>query len=799
MQDRNNPDSYFEFDDHNKEVIIKRYDTPTPWMNYLSNGTFHTMMSQAGGAVAFYKSPQIWRINRYRFYHLPQDRSGMYLYIRDKKNGTYWCPTSEPAPTKPQEWTSAHGMGYTRFSARHDNLDAQLKYFVAPNENVLVWNLKLTNDSTEVKNLDLFAFVEFGMMEFLREVSWVCYMKHQMTVYYQNDINSLVFKYGVEHQPKPDETPLVYLASDYPLKGYDADRDEFIGTYRSESNPIVVEQSDCTNSTLYGGDPCGALQMEVTLNPGEEKTINVFLGCELTEETIGRTLNKLRDQAYVRAAYDSLIANWQSYFSGFNCQLPHHNAQRMINIWNPYQAQRNLLFSRNISFYATGTFRGVGFRDTSQDTLSQTPLAVDSAKDKIRMLLKEQYQDGHANHYFFPYEGWDPVTTIHSDDHLWPALSVWNVVAEEGNTAFLKENIPFYDKGEATVYEHLKRAIEFTMNNLGERGLPLMLRSDWNDQMFKVCREGKGESFWTSMQLGVILPKMAELARLLDYGKDALWYEEIYQTQKNIVNTIGWDGRWYRRAIMDSGLYLGTSENPEAKIWLNAQSWAIYSGFATSDRAVQCMDTVKQHLDSDLGIKLIDPPITTFPDPKDPLTHYNKGTGENAAVFCHANTWAIIAECMLGRGDIAWKYFEQLIPEVAMRKAGPWRYKAEPYVYVSNLFGPDSDKFGLANVSWLTGTASWMYIAATQYILGIRPELEGLRIDPCLPSDWEDIVVERVFRKSRIIINIKKEKGICRGVITLKVNGRHHDSNIISQDVVTENDLLYVDVEISRS
>ena len=798
MHDRNNPNSYFEFDDHHKEIIIKRYDTPTPWMNYLSNGTFHTMMSQAGGAVAFYKSPQIWRINRYRFYHLPHDRSGMYLYLRDKKNKEYWCPTSEPAPTKPEKWSAAHGMGYTRFMAEHKNISTRLKYFVAPEDNVLLWNLKLTNHSKEEKNYDVFAYVEFGMMEFLREVSWVCYMKHQMSVYYQNDFNSLVFKYGVENQPKPDETPLVYLACDHPLKGYDGDRDEFIGTYRSESNPIVVEQAECTNSTLYGGDPCGALQMEVTLKPGEEKTINVFLGCELDEETIGKTLKKLRNHTYVQDAYNSLVNQWKAYFTGFNCQLPHHNAQRMINIWNPYQAQRNLLFSRNISFYATGTFRGVGFRDTSQDTLSQIPLAMDSAKDKIRMLLKEQYQDGHANHYFFPYEGWEPVTNIHSDDHLWPALSVWNIVVEEGNTHFLQETIPFYDGSEATVYQHLKRAVEFTMNNIGERGLPLMLRSDWNDQMFKVCREGKGESFWTSMQLGVILPKMAQLARLLGDEKDALWYEEIYQQQKSIVNNIGWDGHWYRRAIMDSGLYLGTKENPEARIWLNAQSWSVYSGFASAERAVQCMNTVKQHLDSDLGIKLIDPPITTFPDPKDPLTHYNKGTGENAAVFCHANTWAIIAECMLGRGDIAWKYFEQLIPEIALRKAGPWRYKAEPYVYVSNLFGPDSDKFGLANVSWLTGTASWMYIAATQYILGIRPELDGLRIDPCLPSAWEDIRVERTFRKCRFIISIKKEKGICKGAIKMQINGLEHNSNIIPQNMISGNDKIYVDVEITK-
>ncbi len=796
MQERNNPDSYFEFDDENREVIIKRYDTPTPWMNYLSNGTFHTMMSQAGGAVAFYKSPQIWRINRYRFYHLPHDRSGMYLYLRDKKNKKYWCPTSEPAPAKPEKWNAAHGMGYTRFMAQHKGLDARLKYFVAPEDNVLLWNLKLTNLSEEEKNYDIFAFVEFGMMEFLREVSWVCYMKHQMTVYYQNDFNSLVFKYGVENQPKPEETPLVYMASDHPLKGYDGDRDEFIGTYRSEADPLVVEQSNCTNSTLFGGDPCGALQMEVNLKPGEEKTINVYLGCEMNETLIGQTLSKLRQETYIETAFDSLRKIWKTHFDGFHCQVPHQNAQRMINIWNPYQAQRNFLFSRNISFYATGTFRGVGFRDTSQDILSQIPLNIESAKDKLRMLLKEQYQDGHSNHYFFPYEGWDPVTTIHSDDHLWPVLSVWNIVAEEGSSHFLHEKIPFFDGGEDTVYQHLKKAVTFTMNNIGLRGLPLMLRSDWNDQMFKVCREGKGESFWTSMQLGVMLPKMAELARILKKESDAIWYEEIYNLQKDIVNSIGWDGSWYRRAIMDNGLFLGTKENPEAKIWLNAQAWAVYSGYATQERAIQCMDTVKQTLDSELGIKLIDPPITNFPDPKDPLTHYNKGTGENAAVFCHANTWAIIAECILGRGDNAWKYFQQLIPEVAMRKAGPWRYKAEPYVYVSNLFGPDSDKFGLANVSWLTGTASWMYIAATQYILGVRPEWEGLRIDPCLPSDWEEVALERFFRKCKVKININKTKGICKGKISLKINGQENQNSLIPQKLIESNKELQVDVQI---
>ncbi|MFW6370911.1 MAG: GH36-type glycosyl hydrolase domain-containing protein, partial [Bacteroidota bacterium] len=316
----------------------------------------------------------------------------------------------------------------------------------------------------------------------------------------------------------------------------------------------------------------------------------------------------------------------------------------------------------------------------------------------------------------------------------------------------------------------------------GERGLPLMLKSDWNDQMFRVCREGKGESFWTSMLLGVVLPKLAELANLIDKSDEASEFDEIREEQRALVNDIGWDGEWYRRAIMDNGLYLGTKDNPEAKIWLNAQSWAVLSCFASKERGLQSMDIVKENLDSELGIKLLHPSITTFPDPNDPLTNYNKGTGENASVFCHANTWAIMAECMLGRGDRAWKYYRQLIPSNAMEKAGAWRYKAEPYVYASNLFGPESDKFGLANVSWLSGTAAWMYVVATQYILGIKPRWEGLKIDPCLPSDWEELSVQRVFRNKKYSFSFFKSKGTCTGVEKLVLNGEVLPGNLIPSD-----------------
>lgn len=769
---------FFAFRDEAKEVEFYRHDMPTPWMNYLSNGTFHTMLSHVGGGVAFYKSPQIWRITRYRFFHLPTDRSGPYLYIQNADTGSYWNPTYEPAFTKPEQWKSAHGMGYTRFEAAREDVAAKTVYFVGPYENSLIWNLTLTNTGSETKRLNVYAYAEFGMMEFMRELQWQCYNKHQVSVQY-HETGALIYKYGVENQPKPEETPLVYFAADTPLYSYDGDREEFIGSYRSESNPAAVEHGGCTGSTLMGGDPCGALQFKIELQPGETRTINVFLGTAMDEEEIVQAVRRSREPDFVSRSFAALGADWQRYLDAWNCKLPDREAERMINIWNPYQSHRNFLFSRNISFYATGTFRGVGYRDTSQDILAVIPFDTEAARDKIKLLLGQQYGDGHVNHYFFPAEGWDPVTSIHSDDHLWTALAVWDWIAETGDASLLQETVPFYDGGEGTVYEHLKRAIDFTASKLGPNGFPLMLRSDWNDQLFRVCRQGKGESIWTAMQLGTVLRRMRDLADLAGHPEHIVGYDRMYEEQKQLVNTLGWDGRWFRRAVMDDGRFLGTDEHDEAKIWLNAQTWATLSGMADEDKGRVAMDSVHDILDTELGIKKLHPSITTFPDPADPLTNYNKGTGENGAVFCHANTWAIIAECMLGRGDRAYKYYRQLIPNVAMERAGLWRYKAEPYVYASNLFGPESDKFGLANVSWLSGTAAWMYVAATQYIMGVKPVLEGLSIDPCIPQEWDSFSVKRRFRGSDYEISVKNESGVSKGVREIRVDGQPIEGRVV--------------------
>lgn len=728
----------YQFNNDKKEITIKKSNPPTPWMNYLSNGTFHTMMSQAGGGVAFYKSPQIWRINHYRFFHLPTDRSGFYTYIQD--GDTVWCPTAEPVKERPESWQATHGMGYTRFEAAKGGLSVTANYFVGPYENCLIWNLTLTSDSD--RQITIFPYVELGMMEFMRELQWQCYNKHQLECYHLDDV--LVYEYGVETQPKPDETPLIYFAANVPVAGFDCDRDEFIGAYRSEENPQRIESGHCSNSTMCGGDPCFALELPVTLKAGESKTVNIFLGAAMTEADIKQSVAHCREDDFVAKSYAALGQHWAEHLSKFSVELPDKDAETMINIWNPYQAERNFRFSRNISYYATGTFRGTGIRDTAQDILAMVPFDVCRAKDKLNLLLGQQYQDGHTNHYCFPNEGWEPLARIHSDNHLWLIMTAYHIVMEEGTTAYLDEVIPFYDGGEATVWEHLKKSVDYTKEHMGSHGFPLMLASDWNDMLFKVCREGKGESIWTGMQFGTVLRQIAELARLR--GEDDGLYRQLYDEQKKLVNEVAWDGKWFRRCITDDGTFIGSEKEPQAKIWLNSQSWAVLSGLGDSDKQVQAMDSVYEYLNTEIGIKKIHPSMKHYPTKEDPLTYDKPGCSENGSIFCHANTWAIIAECMLGHADRAYGYYHQLLPMVAQKKVGEWRYKAEPYVYSSNIFGPESDKFGLANVSWLSGTAAWMYIAATQYMLGIRPRWDGLEIAPCLPNELLPAKVTRKFR-----------------------------------------------------
>lgn len=770
-----NWNDHYRFDDAAREVRFLRSDPPTPWMNYLSNREFHAMLSQAGGGMVWHRSPQIWRITRYRFYNLPMDRPGPYLYLRDE-DGAYWSVSNEPCRERPATWSSAHGMGYTRFVCRHRELEATATYFVPPDLNVLIWRLAVRNDGTRPRRVDVFAYIEFSLMNFLEEIMWGCYEKHMISVKHHPEFDGLVYHYGEWQRRKPEETPEVYFSADRPLKAWDGNRDVFVGPYRSESDPRGLELG-CCNSQLIGGDACGALQVDLEIGPGESREIAFFLGAAASVADAGEHLRILRRPGALDAHWLALRQYWDDRLRVFQASLPDADAQRQVNIWNPYQVERNFLFSRSTSYYALG-FRGVGFRDTAQDLIAMSALDPAATREKILILLAQQYQDGHCNHMCFPVEDFPPVNKAYSDDHLWPILTVWNWLAETGDPSLLEERVPFYDGGDTSIYDHLCRSVAFSRAHVGEHGLPLILAADWNDAMSRVGAKGKGESFWTAMQLGVVLPKLAELARRRGDERTAHESDEWAAALARIVNDVGWDGAWYRRAIMDDGRMLGTDAAPQAKIFLNTQSWSVYSGMGTPERQCQAMDSVAQLLDSPLGIRKVWPAVTDYPDPARPLFGYFPGLGENGSIFCHANTWAIIAECLLGRPERAWKYYRQLIPHVALQKAGIDRYMGEPYAYASNLFGPDSDRFGLANVTWLTGTAAWMYLAVTQYILGIRPELDGLRVQPCISRDWSGFRVTRVFRGCRYDIEVTNSGQ--RRLAGIEVDGKPVDGTLIA-------------------
>lgn len=763
-------DDYCIFDDKKREVVFKRCDTPTPWINYLSNGTFTTMISQAGGGVSFYRTPQIWRIGRYKFFHVPTDRSGNYIYIDDGES--VWNPTFEPCEDKPDSWSATHGMGYTKFSAEKKGIKAELTYFVGE-EDCLIWSLKIKSDKD--KKIKVYAYTELGMMEIIRELQWQCYSKHQLKVFYDRKNDALIYDYNLSEQLRPDKTPLVYFTANRKCDAYDGDRDEFVGCYRSETNPYAIEKGGCTNSELMGGDPQFAMQFNLELKAREGQQLNVFLGTYEKGSDLSLILQRMRKDGYVEEQFEKLNNSWDKYLGAFNAEVPDKDAERMINIWNPYQADRNFRFSRNISLYATGTVRGIGFRDTAQDVLAVIPFDTASAREKIKLLLTQQYKDGRTNHYFYPEEGQPPITRTHSDNHIWPIITVYNLINEEGRLDFLDETVSYYDGGEGTVLEHLEKSIEFASSNLGRNGFPLMFHSDWNDMLNKVCRRGQGESIFVSQQLALVCTYMEEIYSLL--GKDGSKFREIREKQKSLINGVAWDGKWFKRAVMDDGNFLGSKDCEQAKIWLNTQSWAVMSGVVDEDKCFSAMDSVYERLNTPFGIKKIDPSMENYPSKEDPLTLYNKGCGENGSVFCHANTWAIIAECMLGRGDRAYEYYKQLIPKKTMDKVGAWRYKAEPYAYSSNIFGPESDKPGLANVSWLTGTSSWMYIAITQYVLGIRPVWDGLKIDPILPSEWDCVKVNRKFRGREYNIEITN-KGLGNKKIT--VNGKELIGDVVT-------------------
>ncbi len=768
-------ESFYHFDNVNNEVVFHRYDMPSPWMNYLTNGEFFTMMSQAGGSLSWYKSPQIWRIGKYNFYNLPIDGNGLFIYIKDLSTGKVWNPTFMPCGEKPDVWQSAHGLGYTRFLAEKDGLKVELNCFVAK-DNVLICHLTLRSDAD--RKIQVFACQEMGLMQYLREVQWQCYVKNSNNVLYDEKNDALVYEYFPDGQPRPNETPFVYFTSDKKSASYSGCRQDFIGYYRDFKNPVAVENGQCPNTDLKGGEAMFSLSFDVALKEGEKEELNVYLGTFSKEQIADEIFAKIKEKDYAKNAFLHLKDEWNSRLSRFRVEIPDESSQRMINVWNPLQALVNFYVCREISFYATGTVRGVGVRDASQDALGMILYDIKAAKEKLKLIMTQQYRCGKTVHYFYPEEKSPALISDRSDNHLWMIFTAYQIVMEEGNTEFLSEQVAYYDGGIGTVLEHLNSSIQFTINHLGTDGLPLMLGSDWNDMLSNVCKEGRGESVFVSQMLVLACKQMKELSKIC--GITDISYDEIINEQEKILNDFCWDGEWFIRAVTDDGMKLGKKGDECAEIWINSQSWAVLSQSTTKDRGMSAMNAVMEKLDSGYGLMKLFPPLQrNYPSKKNELTFAQPGIGENGGVFCHANTWAIIAQCMLGNNNQAYKIYQELMPDKIIDKFGVDGYNAEPYIYSSNIRAPMALSAGQAGVSWLSGTAAWMTIAIQQYVFGLKPRMKGLEISPCIPDAWKTAKVKRIFRGCEYDITIDNSAGVGSTVKEIYVNGLRTADNVI--------------------
>jgi cellobiose phosphorylase len=592
----------------------------------------------------------------------------------------------------------------------------------------------------------------------------------------------------------------VYFGSDAKIDTFCCNRDVFCGNYRDERNPVEVQNGYLSNTNLQGGEPCGALHTHVSLQAGAERQLHFFLG--VTEGALSdydkavagakETLAALREDGAADQQFEKLQSWWSEHLAVYQCDLPDADARRMINTWNPLQSVQTARYSRSISSDASGV-RGIGFRDTAQDMLAQAYRKPEWATEMLWYLASQQLEDGHAIHTAWPEEKRPPQDITRSDDHIWMVYLAYAIAAETGNLSFLDKEIPFLGTnlvtpvGSATMWEHLLRGVDFTEKHLGEHNLPLILFSDWNDHLGPFGRKGKGESIMVSQQHIVALRQLSELADARGDLAVVDSFAKLIEKQEKALEAYAWDGEWFLRGLDDEAKPIGTRTQEHARIWLNAQSWMVIAD-ACKEHQLEAMDSAAQELDTGMGLLLNTPGYPGWPSKEAAMVNgLPAGYSENGGVFCQANCWAIMAEALLGRGDLAWKYYKQIMPNEVIKKVGLERYHTEAYAYCSTMLGKDNEKFGWGCVSQVTGTAAWMDVVATQYLLGIRPTLKGLLIDPSIPAEWDGFTVERTYRGCRLTIEVVNPGHVQHGVKELLVNGRKLDPG--RGPLLTESDL----------
>ena len=815
---------YGHFSQDALEFIITRPDTPAPWVNYISNGKYHGLVSHTGGGYSFYVNPRDNRITRWRYNSLPADRPGRYVVLRDRQSGSYWSPTWQPTCVALEQFECRHGLYYSRIASRYQKIRAEVLYFV-PADDLELWQVTVRNEDETGKTLDIFAYEELCLGHALVDLINQPNDQHFNEVYFdhQSEILYATKRYWVKYrgatvqQANEAWDKLVFFAASLPIKSYDGSREQFIGRWRSESNPIAVESGGCSNSAITAGDAEAALHMELVLQPGEAQTFTVMLGVVPKDEAdpeyivLGaencpgdcqpmrvrrhraskiaaeELVRKYRNPAEVAKAFAHLQEKWRTYLAAVRVATPDDEMNILLNVWNQYQTSVTFQFSRDASYYHGGLLFGRGYRDSCQDTLGPLMTHPEWVRERLLEMTGHQFRDGSTFHLYYPLTGGGEKTG-HSDTPLWLPLAIMEYIKETGELAFLSCKVPFHDADEATVFEHLLAAIEFTLANLTHRNLAKFGPGDWNDTLDYLGRAGKGESVWVTMFLAYILRETIELCDFIGETKKAERYRKEYQKIEQALNTHCWDGSWYIRGTNDQGAVIGSGRNAEGKIFLNTQSWAVISGIARGERALRCMDAVQQYLETPKGPKILHPAYTQINPNIGLATRCVPGKKENGAVFNHPVSWAILAECLLGRGDRAFEIYKKAQPMNPVIDID--RYQVEPYVYAEYVTSPDHPLMGQASHSWLTGSSTWMLRDGIDYILGVRPTYRGLQIEPCIPKAWRGYEVVRRFRGIYYHIKVANPTGVCRGVKSLRLEGEQLPGNQINLDDEHVNRLL---------
>jgi cellobiose phosphorylase len=758
------------FDDERREYVVTRLDTPLPWLNYIGDEGFIGLVTATGGGYSFYRDPRLRRITRYRYQGVPSDTGARFLYLRDDDEGEYWSPTGRPTEAELDRYRCRVGLGYTIVESERKGISAEVRYFVPPGEDAEVWRFTVANHRDQRVPLSVFSCVEFALWDAQDDAT--NFQRNLSTGEVEVDGGLIIHR--TEYRERRDH--VAWFACSEPVSGFDTSREAFVGHYRGWERPLVVERGAAADSVAHGWAPIGSHHVRFTLEPGEASTMVFALGyhenpsdAKFGEEgrvdrrTLIPVVTRLTDLDEVDSALFRLRQRWDDLLDVLVVDTPDEHVDRTVNIWNPYQNMATFNLSRSASLFESGVGRGMGFRDSAQDLLGFVHMVPERARERLLDLAATQLVDGGAFHQYQPLtkRGNDAIGSGFNDDPLWLVLAVAAYLKETGDWGVLDEQAPYDNRAgsEEPLERHLERALGYTLDRLGPHGLPLIGRADWNDCLnLNTFSSEPGESFQTTATrgagdvaesvfiAGLFVLAAREMARITERrsGAAARW-REAADAVTTAVSAHGWDGRWFLRAYDAFGEPVGSAVCPEGWIFAEPQGMCVMAGIGLGDeRAERALASVDEHLATEHGIMLLQPAYTRYRLELGEITSYPPGYKENAGIFCHTNPWIMIAAAILGDGDAALDYYLRINPSA--REGISEIHRCEPYVYAQMIAGRDAPTHGEAKNSWLTGTAAWNYVAITQWILGIRPDYDGLVIDPVLPSDWEGFSAVRRFR-----------------------------------------------------